>query len=310
LKTLVCPLNWGLGHASRCVPIIRNLIADGHQVVVVAEGYPLALLQNEFPTLRFLQCPTESIRYSSSNTQVGAMLFVLLKLLSNIYKEHRWLRKLIQKEAFTQIISDNRFGMWNKSIHSIYITHQLMIKMPKMLKVLEPLAHQLHLYFIKKYDECWIPDLLEGNGLTHDLSHKYPLPKNAKFIGILSRFQQLSSTQPTVEYETVVLISGIEPQRSIFEREMVDQFKHTEQKTLILLGKPATNISTTINGNITIVNHMDDEPLVAALLGCKKIIARSGYSTIMDLHTLNCLNKARWIPTPGQTEQEYLAIVN
>ena len=308
-KVLVCPLNWGLGHATRCIPIIRELLTEGHEPVIVADGYPLAFLKQEFPTLRFIEFPSYSIYYSSGKSQVGAMIFNLPNILIGIINEHLWLRDLLRTEHFDQVISDNRFGMWNRRVHSVYMTHQLMVKMPVNLIYLESLVHQIHKAFINRYDECWIPDR-ETAGLSGDLSHKYPLPRNTKFIGSLSRFKGMETVEPNMDFEVVAVISGVEPQRTIFEDGLILKYKTKPEKTLIVRGQPNTSKEEKQIGNITLVSHLPDLELVAVLLGAKKIICRSGYSSIMDLDALKCLHKAELIPTPGQTEQEYLFSVN
>lgn len=309
MKILVCPLNWGLGHATRCVPIIKRLLAEGHVPVLVADGFPLEFLLQEFPTLRFIEFPSYSVYYAAGKFQVGAMLFNLPNIVKGILEEHTWLKNLLHTEHFDRVISDNRFGMWNNSLHSIYITHQLMVKMPRYLKCLEPMVHLIHKGIICRYDECWIPDR-ENGGLSGDLSHQYPLPHNAKFIGILSRFQGMENIVPNTEYEVVVVISGIEPQRTIFERNMIERYRSTDGKTLIVAGKPQARQVETAIGNITLVSHMKDSELASFILGSNKFISRSGYSTIMDLYALHCLHKAEFVPIPGQTEQEYLALIH
>jgi hypothetical protein len=309
VKILICPLNWGLGHATRCVPVIRQLLKENYKPVIVSDGFPLAFLKLEFPSLRFIEYPSYSIYYAAGKSQVGAMIFNLPSILVGIIQEHFWLKKLVQSEHFDQVISDNRFGMWNKKVHCIYITHQVMVKMPSYLKFLEPLVHQIHLGIINRYNECRIPDWKEKGGLSGDLSHKYPLPGNAIFIGPLSRFQGPENIQPNTEFDAVAVISGIEPQRSLFEMSLVKRFENTNQKILIVAGQPGYKRAETSIGNITIVSHLQDNELASFLLGTRKIIARSGYSTIMDLAALNCLHKAELIPTPGQTEQEYLASI-
>ncbi|MDP4239347.1 MAG: glycosyltransferase [Bacteroidota bacterium] len=307
MKILVCPLNWGLGHATRCVPIIRRLIAEGHEVVLVSDGYPLEFLRQEFPSLRIIEYPSYPVCYARGKSQVGAMLFNLPNILKGILREHNWLDNLLHAEHFDQVISDNRFGMWNKKVHAVYMTHQLMVKMPPGLKLLEPIAWLIHRLFIHRYDACWIPDTPEDGGLSGDLSHKYPLPKNATFIGTLSRFQGMEHPDLNTEYEVVVVISGIEPQRTILEESMLERFENAKHKTLLVTGQPQNEQKETYRGPVTIVPHLQDAGLSAAFLGARKIISRSGYSTIMDLAALNCLNKAEFIPTPGQTEQEYLS---
>ncbi len=306
MKILICPLNWGLGHATRCVPIIRKLISDGHEPVVVADGFPLAFLQQEFPSLRFIEFPSYAVYYATGKSQMGAMLFNFPNIIKGIVREHFWLINLLQSEHFDQVISDNRFGMWNKRVHCIYITHQLMVKMPRGLKILEPLVHRIHKAFINQYDECWIPDRQEDGGLSGDLAHQYPLPANAKFIGVQSRFQNMENRQPNTEFDVVAVISGVEPQRTIFEEALIRKYKNRTEKTLIVCGQPQTGKNERKLGNISLVAHLPDAEMAAVILGAKKIICRSGYSSIMDLEALKCLHKAELIPTLGQTEQEYL----
>jgi hypothetical protein len=306
-KVLVCPLNWGLGHATRCVPVIRKYINEGYEVVIVSDGSPLAFLVQEFPQLRFIEFPSYPIRYSSGQSQVFAMFKSMPSILSGIISENKWLKKLVQNEHFDLIISDNRFGMYTKNIYSVYITHQLMVKMPILLKLLEPVVWRIHRHIIKKYNECWIPDLKGDNNLSGDLSHKYPLPSNAKFIGILSRFENVKPDLNVKRFSTVGIISGPEPQRSLFESEIIEKYRNIPTETLVISGKPTNEKTSTKNGFVTIVNHLEDEKFAGHLIHSEKIICRSGYSTIMDLKTLNCLYKTEFYPTPGQTEQKYLA---
>jgi predicted glycosyltransferase len=310
MKILICPLNWGLGHATRCVPIIRHLIDGGHEPVVAADGYPLAFLRQEFPTLRFIEFPSYTIHYSTGTSQVGAMFVSLPNIIRGVMDEHMWLKKLLKTEHFDQVISDNRFGMWNKNIHSIYITHQVMVKMPKGWTFLEPLVYKLHAGLISRYNECLIPDTAENGGLSGDLSHKYSIPGNARFIGHLSRFQGMEKIKQNTAYEVVAVISGVEPQRSIFEEYLMGRFKDASHKTLLVAGQPQAEFKETIVRNITRISHLADADLASILLGATHIISRSGYSTIMDLKALDCLDKAEFIPTPGQTEQEYLKIIH
>jgi UDP:flavonoid glycosyltransferase YjiC (YdhE family) len=307
MKALICPLNWGLGHASRCIPIIKELEKEGYEVFIMADGHPLRLLQREFPGIATIDYPSYAINYSASGTQTGAMLCQSPKIIKHIIREHRYLKKLQKKEKFDLILSDNRFGLWNKSTKSVYITHQLMIKMPRKLHFFEPLIWRVHRFFINRYDECWIPDVAGGDNLSGDLSHQYPLPKHAKFIGVLSRFEAPENKKTRSEYKIVILISGPEPQRSIFEREMIEKYKDNPQKTILLQGLPQKETRKSVIGNISVYSHLETNEISSILTGAEKIICRSGYSSVMDLAKLNCLRKAEFHPTPGQTEQEYLA---
>jgi len=309
-RILICPLNWGLGHAARCIPIIRHLIDKGNEVVIVADGFPLELLQLEFPKLSFVEYPSYPIFYSKSKSQIGAMIRCAPGVFGRIITEHRWLKKWMKTEHFDVVISDNRFGLWNKSVKSIYITHQLMVKMPKGLKCMESVIWRFHRIFISKYDVCWIPDYAEEKNLSGNLSHKYPLPKNAQFIGSLSRFSLLKNIVPNNEYNTIAVLSGLEPHRRFFEKALIERFENADEKTLIVQGKPQSETQIRQVNNLTVVSHLESDQLASLLLGAEQIICRSGYSTIMDLDALNCLHKAEFIPIPGQTEQEYLAEIH
>lgn len=238
------------------------------------------------------------------------MFFSIPNIIRGIIKEHFWLKKILKKEPFDQVISDNRFGLWNKQVHSIYITHQLMVKMPRVLKMFEPLVWFIHRCFINRYNACWIPDNIGNNGLSGDLSHKYPLPTNAKFIGTQSRFRNMIDIQPDTRYEVAAIVSGIEPHRTIFEKSLLEKYRNADYRTLIISGQPQVGNTETNIENITLVPHLSDVEIASVFLGAKKIISRSGYSTIMDLSALNCLQKAEFFPTPGQTEQEYLAKIH
>ena len=308
MKILVCPLNWGLGHATRCIPLIKKLIAEQHEVVIAADGHPLQLLKEVFPNLRFIQSTSYNIRYNNGKSQVTAMFRSLPKIIYGIIREHHWLHQLNKEEHFDKVISDNRFGLWNKNIYSVYMTHQLMIKMPFLLKYAEPIVWLGHRFFINRYNKCFVPDFPGEENLSGDLSHRYPLPKHVQFIGPLSRFTDMNiDTSITESYDTVVLISGPEPQRTLFEEQMIQTFRSNKAKVLIVQGLPGNKKSELSQANITLVPHISTELMAAHLKGAKTIICRSGYSTIMDLVALNCLHKAILIPTPGQTEQEYLA---
>jgi predicted glycosyltransferase len=308
MKILVCPLNWGLGHATRCIPLIRQWVEDGHEVVIVADGHPLALLRDVFPELRTIRFSSYRISYSPGKSQVVAMLKSLPNIVYGIFREHLWLRKLLEKEHFDRVVSDNRFGMWSRRAESVYITHQLRVKMPRPFGWLEPLNVLLHRVFINRYTQCWIPDYEGPENLSAELSHGLKLPSHCRYIGPLSRFQGFREAETTTEnYDWVMIISGPEPQRTLFEAAMTAKAHEGTAKTLLVRGLPGSNEPRQQSGNLTIVNHLADAALATALIHCSHIFCRSGYSTIMDLHALGCLHKAVFIPTPGQTEQEYLA---
>jgi uncharacterized protein (TIGR00661 family) len=306
-RVLIAPLNWGLGHATRCIPIIRTLRQLGHEILIAADGGPLRLLQEEFKDqkhIEFLRFPGLDISYDKGNVS-RSILWHLPSFLLLIYKEHRQLQDLIEKNHITWVISDNRFGLWTSLVPCVYITHQLMIKAPRSLKWTEGLLHHLHLRFIKRYTFCWIPDYKEDNGLSGDLSHFYPLPANARFIGPLSRFAGLYpfNIKESELFHTVAVISGPEPQRTDFEDKVVRELLKKGTKALVVCGRPDTGSKRVIQ-NVTLVPHLSSRLLMTHLIHARRVICRCGYSSVMDLHILH--KRAEITPTKGQTEQEYL----
>jgi uncharacterized protein (TIGR00661 family) len=310
LRILVCPLDWGLGHASRCIPIITHLVEAGHTVVIGGYGRSLILLQKEFPLLQSIELKGFSPSYSHSDILVLRLLLLLPQFLKTIISEHQHLTKAIKLYNFDCIISDNRYGLWNKKISCILITHQVMIKTPGWLKFAEYFIYRVSRFLISRFDECWIPDYKESPGLSGDLSHKYPLPGNARFIGPLSRFQipESSVIENSVKREIVAIISGPEPQRGIFEDLTIKQLKELNLPATLLSGKPESAETPESGTMLTVLPHLNTIDLQSLLYSSKLVICRSGYSSIMDLHALGC--EALFVPTPGQTEQLYLAYLH
>jgi len=302
-RILVCPLNWGLGHATRDIPIIRDLIAKNNKLFVAADKQIISLLVEEFPDINYILFPSFNVRYSK-NFLILKLFLAIPYILFKIFKEHQQLKQIISDYEIDVVISDNRFGLWNKKVHSIFITHQIMIKLPKSVRWFEKLLYKFNGWFIHKFDECWIPDFSEENNLSGDLSHKYKLPKNAKCIGIKSRFQ-VPENMPEVKEKMLVILSGPEPHRTILEDKIISQLKNVPIPCLIVQGKPEhEQITKQIYSSVFSISHLNATTLAREILSSKIVICRAGYSTIMDLATLH--KKAIIIPTPGQTEQEYL----
>jgi uncharacterized protein (TIGR00661 family) len=298
-KILVAPLDWGLGHATRCIPIIHYLLEKNCEVAIGADGRPHELLKREFPELEHIILPGYGIEYPKKGSMALKMAVSIPKILAGIKKEHELLDKIITRKKIDAVISDNRFGLWTKKMPCVFITHQLMIKAPFG----ERLLHRLNKNHIKKYTECWVPDRENENNLSGDLAHKFPLPANAKFIGPLSRFRFHSPGSPG--REILVLLSGPEPQRSILEQKIILQFKTAKRAVLIVQGITEKK-EEVVGGRVRIISHLLARELEEAILSSRYIICRSGYSTIMDMAALGKKNVI-FIPTPGQTEQEYLA---
>lgn len=300
-RILVAPLDWGLGHATRCVPIIKELINHGCEVYIAADKSIFYLLKKEFPSSVFLRCKGYEIRYGRNPKAFFFTMFLQFpKILFRVLRENRWLIKIVKEHKIDAVISDNRFGMYHKKIPSIYITHQLQIKTGNILT--DFLVQKINNFFINKYSICWVPDEKE-NGLGGELSHPKNTPTNIEYMGILSRFHSIFSEKI---YDILITISGPEPQRSIFEKKILNELKSFSKSVLLIRGLPDSNILLNSNNPLVkIVNHLTATELNKSFEQSKMIIGRSGYTTIMDLVALK--KKAILIPTPGQNEQEYLA---
>jgi UDP:flavonoid glycosyltransferase YjiC (YdhE family) len=281
-----------------------------HKVIIAADGRALDFLRAYFPELEFIRMPGFRVAYPQGNNMTMKMILKSPAIFYHIYKEHRNLKKIIRDCRADVVISDNRFGLWSKQIYSVYLTHQVMIKAPEGIKWLEPKLYRLHGWFIKHYDECWIPDIPGEENLSGDLGHSYPVPQNGSFIGILSRFEnmeeQAGKADRDLAPDLLIMLSGPEPQRSILESMVLKELiQHDGLKTVILQGLPGKIQEQTPNPGLSIFNHLPDPEMRRLIRKSKVIICRPGYSTIMDLAMLG--RTAVLVPTPGQTEQEYLA---
>lgn len=306
MKILIAPLNWGLGHAARCVPLIRKYKEAGDEVVLGGDGDSLLLLRRTFPDLRWVPLAPLHLRYDDGKRQWRFYWRAVLQLAWFALSDRRCLRALLKTEHFDLVISDNRFGLRNKKTHCVYMTHQLYVQLPQRLRLLQPVAQAMHRAVYQQFDEIWVPDYASAEqSLSGALSHGGRMDRQVHYIGPLSRLEAPATPEASL-YEVVAVLSGLEPQRTRLEQEILQRFAHTKQRVLLVRGKmgePMTHISM---GNITIVPHMDDTLLAQALTGAQRIIVRSGYSTVMDLARLGVLDRAEWHPTPDQPEQEYL----
>jgi UDP:flavonoid glycosyltransferase YjiC (YdhE family) len=301
-KVLVAPLDWGLGHATRCIPIIKGLLSHGYEVFLAGEGAQSILLKAEFPQLTLI--PLKGYRVSYSNHKRGMalkLLWQLPKIWRAIQFENRWLHKQVALHHFNIIISDNRYGLHHPSVKSIFITHQLTIKAP--FRVAEKWLQHIQYRLIRSFNTCWVPDIPGLNNAAGILSHPAILPPvPVTYIGWLSRFEP---KKLPVIYRYCIVLSGPEPQRTQLENKLLTQLTGITDSVLFIRGLPgAANLPAT-PPNIICKNHLPQEALEMALLQSEWIISRTGYTTVMEILCLQ--KKAILIPTPGQTEQEYLA---
>ncbi len=298
-KILIAPLNWGLGHATRCMPIIDELLKRDVDVLLASDGGALQLLQKEYPQLRTFALPSYHITYSSSN-MIYNMLWQAPKIWNAMRKEKQAITDIVNREAIDCIISDNRYGCNHPDTYNVFMTHQLHIKSP--LQWTEGFINAWNHKRIRKFNWCWVPDFEGSDNLSGELSHPR-LIKNLSYVGSLSRLKASSSDEIT--YELLIILSGPEPQRTILEKSILDQLENSTLPALVVRGRMDDESRKKITEHLEVVGFLTSKEINATAAKSRYIISRSGYSTIMDLAVLG--KPAILIPTPGQTEQEYLA---
>lgn len=296
---LVAPLNWGLGHTTRCIPIIKALEENGYTPILASDGNALDLLKKEFPHLLALELPSYNIEYAKKGENFKwKLLKNSPRTINAILSEKRIVKKWIKEYNLDGIISDNRLGVHNKKIPSVFITHQLTVLSGKTTWI----SSKLHQHFIARFDECWVPDTNGIINLSGKLGHLKETNLNIKYIGVLSRLNK--KTLP-IKYKLMVILSGPEPQRSILEKRLMIELQDFDGKIVFIKGKVESQQKSEQIGNITLYNFMQSEQLEQTFNESEMVLCRSGYTTVMDLAKLQ--KKAFFIPTPGQFEQEYLA---
>lgn len=301
-RVFIAPLDWGLGHAARCVPVIGKFLAAGCEVVLGGSGDSLHLLRAEFPSLAFITLPAYRPQYPSSGSMVWKMASQLPKFIRAIFRENAMLKKLVKEQKIDVVISDNRYGLFNAKIPSVFITHQSNILMPQRFGWLQGVVRYFNYRLMKKFTVCWIPDFPDkkdslAGALT---SFESTGSLHVENIGILSRFSRLRVYTP-IKYKILLILSGPEPQRTILENIVVPQLKASGLSYFVVRGKP----DQIPQNDPCVANFLATDQMLEKISSSELVICRSGYSSVMDLAALG--KKAVFIPTPGQTEQEYLA---
>lgn len=300
-KTIfVAPIDWGMGHATRCVPLIRALKTDNKVILGVTPKNDF-FFRRYFPDLEQKPLPSYPVSYSRVLPLWMKLLLQWPFINAAIRQERRVLEAYVEQLRLDLIISDNRFGLHHVSVTSIFMTHQLTLKSP----VFSVLANTINRTYIHQFNEVWVPDYAEKekrlSGVLSDASHiKIPV----KFLGPLSALTSGEENPvPAKRYDYLFLLSGPEPQRSILEKMVMDQLRHLRGAVAVVRGsrEPVQQ-----QAGLSVFDFVTGNDLRRLILESETIVCRSGYSSLMDLHLLGKQNLVL-IPTPGQSEQEYLA---
>lgn len=269
------------------------------EVFIASDGDALRLLETEFRHLKSIELPAYNISYSQKPQFLKWKLLAQSPhILKTIRKEKKLIKELVQKSKFSGIISDNRWGCRHPDVKSVFITHQHRVLSGNTTYF----SSKIQQNYIAEFDECWIPDIPGKRNLSGIMGHPAATANNVKYIGVLGRFQKKNLE---IKYDLAVILSGPEPQRTLFEKTLLENLKHSNKKIIFVRGKIDGDILIAENKQIQIENYLNSAALEKVMLQSGIIICRSGYSSLMDLTKLE--KKAFLIPTPGQFEQEYLA---
>lgn len=304
MNVFIAALDWGLGHATRLTPVIAEEVKSGNNVIIGATTKQIAIYKEHFPTLTYELLTENPPLFSKRQTQVLALISFLPGFLKQIRQDQNLLKSLVSKYEIEKVISDNRYGLFHAETKNILITHQLNLKLPKGIRLLGRMVNNRIHKLINHFDECLVPDFPGSINLSGELSHTVRYLKNKpKYIGLLSRLSLVEEDSEISPVELLIIISGPEKQRTVFENIVLKSIRSlgNELSYLIVRGRPDTLGSETEN----MVNHLSARKMKSLIKHAKYIICRSGYSTIMDLTLMK--KTALLVPTPGQSEQEYIA---
>ena len=325
MRILISPLDWGLGHATRCIPVIRALHNAGHVVVGVASGSGLRLLQVEFPDVEFEELPSYTMRYSKSRFLLPFRIVAQLPMFfASILRERTLTRRLVLRHEIDRVISDGRYGVRTRRVPCVFITHQLSILPPgpEWLRTLlrRPIL-AVNRLALKGFNEIWVPDFPGTVNLSGQLGHPHPVWTGVRYIFPLCRFRPdaLPWNRPAgiksleLKIDVLALVSGPEPQRTVFEEMLTAALENMPGTRVLVRGLPgrpagADNLlplPVVRQNELNVFDHLSGNDLTQFLTAADHVACRSGYTSVMELAGLGKRN-VLMIPTPGQPEQEYL----
>ena len=295
--------SWGLGHATRSLPVVRKLVEENNNLTIISSDRSLDLLKKELgDDIDYYDIPDYPMLISENSRQFMAKSFVywpmfIKRMESGLQK----LKKILENKKCDKIISDGRYDIYSRKIPSFFISHQIRIMNPLRIKIFERGSEIFNLFFFKRFAGVIVPDYKEDD-LSGDLSHNlHRIDENKlHYVGVLSDFKK-KKTKKDIDY--LISLSGPEPQRTLLENKLFSQIDNLTGKIVVTLGTTEKNQKLNKN-NIQIYSFLKKEGRIDFLNKTKLVVSRSGYSTIMDLAVIG--TKALLIPTPGQIEQEYL----
>ncbi len=304
-KILITPLDWGAGHTTRCIPLAAHLLQTGHKPIVAGNEAQMAIIDQYFNgCIDTIYIAGYNVTYSGVNKVAQAgLLLQTPRLLKTIGQENIRLKEIVKDLKPDGIISDNRYGMYHAHVPSVIMTHQLRIQ-SGLGNTVDNVLQRMHYKYLNRFSATWVVDTETSPGLAGTLSHPATMPDRYKYIGLLSRFAGAVNAAPKENGPILMLISGPEPQRTEFSRMLWQQALKHNGEVIFAEGREAVTAPADVPAHITYHKRIDGPALADAIKSASMVVCRSGYSTLMDLRAIN--KPAIVIPTPGQTEQQYL----
>ena len=300
-QLLVTLLDWGMGHATRTLPLIEHAAACGWHVHVATKGTALAWLKRHLDPalpLTFHDKPGPEIKYAKR----GNFLRIAGQMpafVAHVERERTWTSNFVRTYDIDAIYSDNCYGTAVPGVPSILMSHQLQVPTPK---ILEGAARTMVARWAKAFDQLWVPDTEPGpQSLSGHLAAADVHP-HTEYVGVLSRLAKHRQDNPPPIWHKVGMVSGLEPHRGLMEEALRGWMVDSDEPCLVIAGKPGGGVQ--VDGHITTWCDPNDAELASALQEARTVVCRSGYSSQLDLAALGA--RAILIPTPGQPEQEAL----
>ncbi len=304
---LVAPLDWGAGHTTRCIPLMRHILDAGHRVIFAGNDRQQAIINSEMgdDAVTMVHLEGYNITYSPLNriAQAG-LLLQAPSVMAAIRNEQQWLRAAVKQYQIDGIVSDNRYGLYHSSVPSVIITHQLRV-LSGMGRLPDNIVQRLHYRWLSRFGAVWVPDMPGADNLAGQLSRPAVLPPGTHYLGLLSRFSGMVLPEKDTDPDRLlVLLSGPEPQRTILSQILWPQVAAYHGPVVFAEGSDSAAAPAVIPPHVCWHKRLSGTALATEISCAGMVICRSGYSTLMDLGVFDA--RAILIPTPGQTEQEYL----
>lgn len=297
----------GLGHATRTLAIVKFYLKNRYTITIVSEGNALAFLRRELEkeNVEFLSLPDyPPLQREGKLRYLIADLFRTAKM---IRKEHAFLEKLLRarEDSYEFVFSDGRYGFYSSRIPSFLLSHQISFHMPPFLSWMRRVAEYANYRYFKKFDTIFIPDFKERpKSLAGDLSHARILSRLPHhYVGYMSSYEYMNVPE---DIDYLFIIAGfLKEHRHSFIEKLIEEAKKLPGKKVFVLGDTSKETVERLPEHNIEIRSFATEPLRSELFNrARVIVSRSGYTTVMDLAALG--KRAVLVPTPHQTEQEYL----